>query len=108
MEEKITIPELTFEENYNIHFLTVSFQIKWLTYFRDKDTTDQQLEFIKSTIFGNGPSQFLSPYNKISYQLYLYMSETNLTKHYKTTGHNLTQKFSIKLQMLISMDYGKT
>ena len=43
MEEKIIIPELTFEENYNIHFLTVSFQIKWLTYFRDKDTTDQQL-----------------------------------------------------------------
>ena len=27
MEEKIIILELTFEENYNIHFLTVSFQI---------------------------------------------------------------------------------
>lgn len=33
------------------------------------------------------------------------MSETNLTKHYKTMGHNLTQRLSIKLQMLISMDW---
>ena len=66
---------------------------------------DQQLEFIKSTIFGNGPSQYLSPYNKISYQLYTV--ETNLTKLYKTMRHNLTQKFSINYKCSLALTVEK-